>query len=171
MADVESNILEFEAEFKDLIDGFVFTLPGKDQSLGRDLAASAAMGISDRSIATQADAQGQPWRENEDKYRKMKERKHGVYNVGVLTGQMLSLESMKGETTVEPDEVLMVYGTGEPPTRFSTYGELRDDEPDDRQKAAWFADSGREFFELNDDDAARIYGEVAEALVDYLEKA
>lgn len=171
MADVESNFLEFEAEFKGLIDGFNFTIPGKDQSLGRDLAAGAALMISDRSISEQGNAQGQPWDANERKYKAMKERKHGVYSVGVLTGQMLSLESMKGETTVEANEVVMVYGTNTEPTKFSTYGDLKPNEPTDREKAEWFADGGREFYELSEDDANNLIIEAAEALADYLENS
>lgn len=171
MADVETNFLEFEAEFKALIDGFDFTIPGKDQSLGRDLASSAALMISDRSISEQGNAQGSPWAPNAPKYAKMKQDKHGVYNVGILTGQMLSLESMKGETTVEANEVAMIYGTNTEPAKFATYGTLKDDEPTDREKAEWFADGGREFYELSEDDANNLIIEAAEALADYLENS
>lgn len=170
MADeTTSNILEFEAEFRELIDGFNFSLPGKDQSLGRDLAGIAAAGIVDRSVSEQAGPNFQAWRPNNPKYTARKLKEFGVDLIGFRTGQMLSLESVMGETTVGDNEVVMRYGTNTPATRSSTgQGKLKDDEPTDREKAEWFSDGGREFYELDDADAEAIFDAAIKALEDYL---
>lgn len=166
--DVTSNILEWSSEFRELMDMFTFDLPGKDQSIGRDLAGLAAQAIIDRSISQQSDPKLVKWRENSEEWTEFKRKNHGVTDIGVLTGQMLSLESMMGDTSVGENEVTMIYGTGTQPTKYATYGEITGDEPTDREKASWFTEGGREFYELNETDAEAIYDEVAKALEDYL---
>lgn len=170
MADqTDSNFLEFEAAFRELMDGFSFQIPGKDQSLGRDLAGIAAQGIVDRSVTEQAGPNFQGWRANDPKYTARKQKEFGVDLIGVRTGQMLSLESVMGQTTVGDDEVEMKYGTNTPASRSSTgMGKLKADEPTDTQKAGWFTDGGREFYELGDVDAEAIYDAATKALEDYL---
>lgn len=166
--DVSSNILEWSAEFRELMEGFDLTIPGKDQSLGRDLAGLAAQGIIDRSINEQTDANFQSWRQLERTYKARKLKKFGVDLIGVRSGQMLSLESVMGDTEVSANDVTMRYGTGTAPTSSSSGGELDDDEPTDTQKAEWFTEGGREFYEIDSVDAEAIYDEVAKALEDYL---
>ena len=156
----QSNYARIESWKKELIDSWVFTRPGEDQSLGRDMAGDVAQGIHDRTIEDQRDATGSPLKPNKDPYKTWKEVKLGVYQPLVKTGQMLSLTSLLGDVTVTDDEILMKYGTGEPPSRSaSPSGSLsnQDASVTDRQKAEWNSEE-RPFFALDD--------KIVEALMD-----
>jgi hypothetical protein len=151
MADA-SNIDDVAAWEKDLIDSWNFTRPGQDQSLGRDMARDVAVGIQERTVAEQRDAMGGSLKPNEKRYKTWKEVKLGVYQPLVKTGQMLSLESLVGDVTVAPDEIVMNYGTGRSPTRSaSPMGGLskQDEKVTDRQKADWNSDD-RPFYAMDD---------------------
>lgn len=161
-----SNIDEVESWEKDLIDSFDFTRPGEDQSLGRDMAADVATGIIDRTTAEQRDATGSPLKPNEPKYAKRKAEKYGAHQPLVRTGQLLSLQSVKGEVTVSPDEIVMRYGTGDAPSRSSTgYISDADRAVTDRQKAEWNSDE-RPFYAMDD----AIIDAVAQRAADELAK-
>ncbi len=169
MATVTSNLVEYQPAFAALINDFNLTVPGKDQSLGRDMATEACLAIVERSVADQQDATGGTFKATSPKYTASKLRKFSVDLVGVRSGQMLSLESVKGEITVEPEVVTIKYGTGEVATRSSTGGQLRSNEPTDRQKADWFTQGGRPFFGLLEADHDRVQGVARAALAEYLE--
>ena len=166
--DVTTNILEHEAEFRRLIDAFDFTSPGKDASLGKDLAVAVANGIVERTTVDQLGSSGSPLKALSTAYKARKVKDHGVGLIGVRTGQMLSLESVLGDVTITADEVTLAYGTGEAPTKFATHGDLKPNEPTDREKADWFGSGGREFYAI-DEAIAEAAAELArEALQDYL---
>src|SRR4051812_11189637 len=99
----DSNIDEINAWMDDVIDGIVFTMPGVDQSLGRDLAGAVAEGIADRSVPDAKDPDGGTWDDNREPYKSWKAAKYDAYQPGILTGQMLSLESLLGETAIAAD--------------------------------------------------------------------
>lgn len=159
-----------------------------NMSLGKRMAEKTAEMIQSRSIQLQKGAT-QQWDPNKEPYKSWKERKYNVFDLaGVRTGQMLSQESLRGETTVHPTEVEMVYGTGDPPKSSAT-GHITDQDKKvtDRQKAEWFTDGrsgtrgrnakgqftagpasgsvpGRPFYELDDDIADEVFKIVDEAL-------
>lgn len=168
--DVESNILEYEREFIEFVDGFDFTLSVGNKLLGKELAAEASIAIRERTVVEQQEASGAPLKPLNPKYKARKLKKHSVDKIGVLTGQMLSEESMRGKVTIEPTEVSIAYGTGTKPTRFATYGTITGKEPTDREKAEYFTDSGRPFFELDDAIEEKLREVAQEALDEYVEE-
>jgi hypothetical protein len=170
MAQVHSNGDEIAAWLDAVVAGFDFTLPGIDQSLGRDLARTAAQGMIDRAVDEGKDPDGAPLKPNAEPYRSWKRKKYSVEAPLVRTGQMLSLESMMGETSVSADRIDMVYGTGEAPTRGSTgYISESDKKVTDRQKAAYVTDGGRRFYEFDRQIASAIVAQAGEAFGRYLE--
>lgn len=169
MSDDRINFDQHVAWFKDLVDGFNFKLPGKDESVGKDLANLAAQRMTDRSEQQQGGPAGDIWLANEPRYAAWKAKKHNVHAVGVLTGQMLSHESMLGTLDVQSEEVTMKYGTGDPAKRFRG-GESYDVEnpPTDRQKAQWFEEGGRKFYGLDENISTELANLAGEALDEYL---
>lgn len=165
-----SNIDDVERWLDEMIDSINFTLPGKDQSIGRDLAGVVAEGIADRSVPDARDPDGASWAPNEEPYKSWKRKKYDADQPGILTGQMLSLESLKGETDVAPDQVTMKYGTGKPAERARN-GAARPKAANpatDREKARYFTDSGRPFYALDAEIAAKCVEEAKDAITDYL---
>jgi hypothetical protein len=160
---------------------FDFTLPGKSQSLGRDLAVRAATGICDRSNQG-LDPDGNPWPPNSDTpfhgmpgYATYKYQRYSVDRPGELGGQMLSLLSVLGTPSVSADTVEMTYGTGSPPQRTTSRtgvamkpSELK---ATDVEKADWFFEGGREFFAFDDEIAESVVELCGEALDEYLTAA
>jgi hypothetical protein len=170
MASVSSNIDEVAAALDALIDGFDFTRPGKDQSLGRDMAGVAARGIIDRSVPGCKAPDGSDWAENEEHYADAKRAKYDADQAGIRTGQMLSLRSVLGEVTVTRDQVVMRYGTGEAPKSAANGAELTDSDKarTDREKAGYFTEKVGEFYGLDATIAGELTAEARDALHSYL---
>jgi len=166
-----SNIDEIERWFDQIIATIDFTLPGKDKSLGRDLVGVVAQGIIDRSVPDAQGPDGAKWDDNKDPYKAWKATEYDAFQPGILTGQMLSLESVKGETTVGKDSVEMKYGTDTPSagSRNGKAPPAAKEPPTDRQKAGWFHEKGNEFYGLDDEIANDCVDECAEALANYIE--
>lgn len=165
-----SNADEISAWLDKIIDGIDFTMPGRDKSLGRDLAGVVAQGIIDRSVPVAVDPGGTPWDDNEDPYKGWKARKYDARQPGILTGQMLSLESIIGDTAIASETVEMRYGT-DTPAKSSRNGvdpPKAKEPPTDRQKAEWFTESGREFYALDEKIADKCVKEMSEGVGDYL---
>jgi hypothetical protein len=169
---VTSNADEVAAWIEGVVAGFDFTLPGEQGSLGEDLAGVAAQGMIDRGVPDARAADGGNWAPNEARYAAYKRRRFGAIQPGILTGQMLSLESMLGRPEITPDRVEMTYGTGEPAAGSRSGAPLRpsDQEVTDREKASYFTDSGRRFYELDDTIAAAVVEKASEAWDRYLDR-
>ncbi len=170
LVDASDNSDQVGQWLDQLVDTFQFDTPGKDQSLGRDLAGVVAEGIRDRSVPDAKAADGSTWPPNVPKWAARKRRKYSVDQPGILTGQMLSLEALIGEVRISGDVVELVYGTGS-----SASGEGAD-APTDRQKADWFSNGTdwapeRPFFELDDEIAASAVATSADALGQHLKSA
>lgn len=163
----EFDLGDLDAILSAVVESFDLTLPGQDQSLGRDLAVRAAHQIQDRSNSGD-DPDGNEWRPNERRYAAYKLKRYQVDRPGELGGQMLSLTSVLGNPTVTPDSVEMAYGTGQAPQRSTSRGgtELKPHElkATDRQKAEWFEDGGREFYALSEEDCDALAELAGEAL-------
>lgn len=105
-----------------LVSSFDFTRRGAEGSLGRDLAMTVIRGpdtgetggIMGR-IAEGVGPDGTPWPENAPEYAAAKEKAYGWSEPNRRVGQMTSFVSLYGRTTIAPDEVVLRYGTGEPP--------------------------------------------------------
>jgi hypothetical protein len=172
MASVKSNADQVAAWIDRTIDGFSFELPGTDQSLGRDIAGIVAEGMIERAVPGTKAPDGGTWPRNEPKYAAWKRKKFGADQVGILTGQMLSLASMMGQVNVTADRVEMTYGTGETPTRSQSGAALTPGEKaaTDRQKAEWFTAGGRAFYGLDANIAAQVITHAGERFDEYIAK-
>jgi hypothetical protein len=168
MADLDSNVDAVASDIEAFLAGFNFTRPGKDQSLGRDLAVVAATGMIDQAVAQQSDPDGTPYPENEPKYRAWKKKKYSVDQPNVRTGQMLSEQSMLGGTVVGPEQVEMKYGTGNAPTSAATGAALskQDEQITDVEKA-FFCSKTRPFYALDVTTIDEMTAEAQESLDDY----
>ena len=179
------NIDEVVNWLENLVNSFNFLMPGIDQSLGRDLVNAVAWGIADRSATELRGADGTPWPENSDNppgqgYKSWKARNYGVFDMpNFRTGQMLSLESLKGRPEIDEHTILMHYGTGDPPqTSAAPTGYLSDEDQKitDVEKAQFAHASdehrpARPFYELDDDIRRAAIEVAADALAQYLTDA
>lgn len=172
--------VSFDADVSvaDLVDAavrtFDFTLPGRGgETLGRDLAVRAALGIQQRS-ADGEDPDGNPWKPNEEKYAKYKHDRYQVDRPGELGGQMLSLTSLLGKPEVTAENVLMVYGWNTPPPADARNGvplTPSERKATDREKGSYFTDGGRRFYELDDATCESMVAVAAAALETHLREA
>lgn len=165
MADVESNIDDIEAWLDGIVAAVDFTRPGKDQSLGRDLAGIVAEEIHKRTVGNEQSADGSTLKANTPKYAAWKAKKYHVQQPLIRTGQLTSLQSLIGETTITADEVEMRYGVNEAPSRTSTGAALSKSDAaiTDRQKAEFVSDE-RPFYALDE----RIADECAKFAAEWL---
>ena len=133
----------------EVIDTFDFTLPGRDQSLGRDLCIQAASDMEVRGNDGK-DVAGNAFKPNEEEYAAYKDEKYGVDRPGELGGQMLSLLSLLGNPVIEKDKILMTYGLGVPPSKnTSRTGVLMLDQEltaTDVEKAEYMVERGNLFY-------------------------
>lgn len=161
----KSNEDSLEADLRALIDSWDFTAPGEQQSLGRDVVGEIAAGIHDRTVAEKKDAHGEPLKPNEKRYAARKAREFQSFQPLVRSGQLLSLDSLVGRVDVTPDKITMNYGTNSAPSRvFGPSGNLRQNEPTDRQKAEWNSEE-RPFYALDERIVdERVLPAVAESL-------
>ena len=113
-----SNIDQVILWLRDFVEGYNFTRPGKDQSLGRDLAWQMVDCIMVRASQFQG-PDGEEWAGNSTKsspwlpggYKQWKEETYGWDDApNYRTGQMLSQLSLYGRTTIEPRQITMIYG-------------------------------------------------------------
>ena len=172
-----SNIDEVITWLRSFVDGFDFTLPGKDQNLGRDLAHVGAAYIEQRS--GQHRGADKTWAKNAEPYRTIKEKHYGwVDDPNSRTGQMLSQASLFGQTQVQAKLVEMRYGTGQPPQRnYSpvdnrTPSDIKADEAITDIEKAWFAHTtgDRPFYEADQGMEDEVIAEADRALADYILK-
>ena len=112
-------------------------------NLGDDadaIAGAVAEGLRERTYDRGLGADGERLKVNEPKYAARKAKEFGSTRPLVRTGQLLDIESLKGDVEASPDAVTMTYGTG---------GAGEGGGPTDREKAAW--NSGeRPFYALDD---------------------
>ena len=173
--EILDNSDEIFAAVKAVVDSYDFTTPGEGgQTLGRNLATTAADGIAQRS-AEGLDPERKAWRANELHYALYKAERYSVHRPGELGGQMLSRTSLLGRTTLAPDAVEMRYGTGEPPRAKSARsgvamrpGELK---ATDVEKGGYFTEGGRDFYLLDDPIIDELFETASDALAAHIEEA
>ncbi len=170
MASLNSNQPEVDAALASIVEDWDFTSVGQDQSLGRDLATGQAEQMYDRGAAG-VDPDHVDWLANEDRYRRYKKKHYGVVQPNIRTGQMLSRESLRGETTISADLVEMKYGTATPPTKTAVQGELTDaDKSITDIEKAFFCSPTRPFYAINADDAEKARETSQESLDKFAEE-
>ena len=137
-----ATVQEVVQALADWVDEIDFTRKGKEESLGRDCADLIVEEIQTAGLTEHSGAD-EYWLANEPRYAAWKARKYGLgldNAPNVRTGQMLSQNSLYGQTTIGPKEVLLRYGTGDPPDRSYTpngYLSDADKKVTDIQKAEW----------------------------------
>ncbi len=141
------------------------------RALGEILPDVIADGISERSTRERAAPSTGTWRENEEKYKRRKLRLYGVGETNSRTGQMLSILSLRGKVTIEPQLLTMEYGTGQPPSSGST-GYISDQDRliTDEDKAFYAAEDGRGFYELDETIGRDLDEEVGKCLDAHLKR-
>lgn len=169
-----SNADQVLAELLEVVHSFGFDATIEGKTLGHDCAGIVADRIAARSIDRESGADG-AWDPNSDHppgkgYRSWKARRYGVDKPNIRTGQMLSVESLLGQTTVTTHEVQMLYGTGRAPTGSAT-GQGFDPETDgaitDIEKA-FFCSQSRPFYQLDDEISDAVFARVEECCKQYL---
>jgi hypothetical protein len=180
-----SNIGQVTAWLNTWVDGFDFKRPGKDQSLGRDIAMKVVDQIQTRGLSERRGI-GEQWPDNEPKYKAWKDANYGVSETNSRTGQMLSQKSLYGRTKIDSKEVTMIYGIDQPPDR-AAFGSppaalfARDQKVTDVQKASFAHASGgrnskgqftgggkRRFYEVDESDGQAVMELCQENLVGYI---
>lgn len=111
-----ASLHEIKADLEQLADACDLTQHG----LGVDLLDTIAVGIMERSIGEQKAPSGAPWAPNKEPYASSPKKRGKP--IGVLTGEMLSQEQLRGEQTIEPERASMRYGVS----------------PEAQQKLDWF---------------------------------
>ncbi len=172
-----SNIEQVTRWLEGWLDSFDFTRPGREQSLGRDVANKVVERIAERAVNDRKGAESE-WDANTEEVAKQKAAHYGVgdHAPNERTGQMTSPTSLYGRTSIEAKQITMVYGTGQPPTRCATGAELKES---DKQRTdvekAYYAHTGqsvhkikRPFYEVNQDDAVAVVGLCQENLNGYI---
>jgi hypothetical protein len=153
-----------------VIDSFDFTIPGDSGgTLGRDMAVRVAIGIANRSTKGEG-PDGTAWTPNSPGYAAYKRERYGVGLPGELGGQMLSEPALLGKPEVTPDHILMTYGWGLKPQKTDSRNSvpLKPSElkATDREKAQWFTDGGRRFYELDQTIADSVVNDVVAPAMD-----
>jgi hypothetical protein len=156
------------------INTFGFTSTYEGRALGMLLVGQTVEGIQHRSIEKQCDGSGNKWPLNSERTRRRKYRQWGEALVNKDTGQMLSVESLRGKVTVTQYLIRIEYGTGkvfEEADRLPKMDRIRIDggyakEPvTDEDKAFYAHQQGRDFYELDqeicDDNFAMFRGALA----------
>jgi hypothetical protein len=80
---------------------------------------------------------------------------------------------MMGQPNISADKIEMVYGTGSLPPEKARNGESlypSERKATDREKAQYFTEGGRRFYEFDDDDAEAVMEKAAEAMDEYLKE-
>jgi hypothetical protein len=166
---------------RNVVAEFDFTIPGADQSLGRDVANLIVGRIDDR-CAVSYGPDSVPWQPNSEKeppkggYKGAKLRKYGWDETNRRTGQMLSILALKGRTTIEKDLITLRYGRDEAPSRGgSPSGVVTDGDKKrtDVQKAEYAHTGGRwgikrPFYALGPGDKEAVVEFVQEKLDQYI---
>lgn len=135
--------------------------------MGLDAAHAVAEAIAEAG-ADQRTTDDEPFPSNEPKYAEWKDKKYGVGNpaYGRRTGQMLSLQSLRGKIDVTPHEVTLAYGTGEAPERSSASGYINDADKaiTDKKKAEYNHEKMGRFYKVGKSGRERVVEVMKEAL-------
>ena len=139
-----SNIDQVTAWLDAFVDPSNFTRPGTDQSLGRDVAWKVVEQIEDRAQKDKRGT-GDDWDPNAPDMPRGK--RSGTASSIARTRERArcsSTESLYGRTTIEPEQVTMIYGLNEPPTCTKTAPRSNGSRQEShRRQKAYFAHTGQ----------------------------
>lgn len=109
---MDSNIDEVGNWINGIIGKISFTSSVGGKSLAQEIQGVIAEMIRDRSITMKMDGDGKGWEPNSRKWKAYKQRVYGTVNIGEMTGQMLSNESLMGRLKFDDETMEMRYGIG-----------------------------------------------------------
>jgi hypothetical protein len=181
---VNSNMHQVAGWIERFIEGFNFCRPGKDQSLGRDLANTVIRGPDVGELggimgrcAEHVDPEGNEWAPNAPDYAARKEKVYGIVDEpNRRTGQMLSELTLGAKTKVTPKEIEIRPGLDAPPSSSAAptgYLSKQDAKTTDTDKIRYAHTAtekkpAREFYAANEEDAVAVAKVAQENLNDYL---
>lgn len=91
--------------------------------LGELVVEDIAMSILRRSVNEQVDPQGNPYPDLNPRYLKWKVAHGYSPKKNVMTGRMLSLEEIRGDTVILADQVVMTYGKSDETRQLAEWAE------------------------------------------------
>jgi hypothetical protein len=107
---------DFSIAIQDWASHIGFLMPGKGaRTLGGDIVETIIQRIFERSKRHE-DPRGNYWLEIDSDYKYRKGMYYGWGDPNFRTGQMISISSLRGRTQVNQELIMMIYGTGSPPT-------------------------------------------------------
>lgn len=173
-----TNVDAVGAKIVAQIATFGFTSTHEGRALGELLVDETVEGIVKRSRERQCDGEGNYWPPNTRKRIRAKARRNGECLTNFDTGQMLSVESLKGTVTITQYLVTIAYGTGEvgkQPTREAArYAYARNvdtvaayvaaEAVTDDDKAFYAAQQHRAFYQLDETIKATNFAVFTDAL-------
>lgn len=131
-------------ETKAAFDRFLSDLSFEEKSLNQEITRAYVDDTQKRANRQQA-PEGGTWANNEEQYRRWKEKNFHETRVGFLTAQMISPKSLLGTVLIKSKSIEIIYGTGERTTRYADGQTVTDRMPTDWEKAEWFEDgTGRQ---------------------------
>jgi hypothetical protein len=103
----DSDLGEVLAALDAIPDALAFDGPGNGApTFGDELLDVYSGHVYERSVGAARAPDGSAWEDN----RESTKRRKRTNTVGVESGEMLSLEEIKGERSIGPDEATQVYG-------------------------------------------------------------
>lgn len=141
---VDTNLREFTLDLASIGR----SLDLLDDDLGRDILHEQALRIQARSLLGQSDPEGRMWALNKEPYASSP-RKLGK-PIGVLTGRMLSLPEIEGESIVDHDLAVMQFGASDESRAIAEY--FTDGRP--------VVQAARPFYEMSREDEDAIVRQV-----------
>lgn len=156
MADAVSNSADLLDHLARLVHAFDLDAPDmvdSSKSLGDSLLDIAAEGVRARAVDGQKSPDGTPFDPLTESYAIRKRRTWGfITPIGVASGEMLSMEQLRGERAIDQTEAASTYGIDQA----------------NRDKLDGF-EQLRPVYGLNDDSVAAIRDRLAEHLHAWLE--
>jgi len=157
------------------IQSFGFRSTHEGRALGEIIVEEIAEGIAIRSTEQQMSPSAGTWPENSDNpagkgYRSRKKKKYGTDLVNERTGQMLSIQALKGEVKISDRLIEMRYGSATCPQSAKNGATLTNQDATtmDIVKAFYAERQGRGFYELDQDITDKTFNSTSEALGQHL---
>lgn len=121
MATVTSNLPEVKASLDTIGRAFNFHSPGRYKTLGQDVMDLLAETIYEQTVLRQRDEDNTFLAPLAPSTKAAKSRKGQPDTIGVATGEMLSLDQIKGNRTIFATSATVIYGDSDSAQEKATY--------------------------------------------------
>ena len=140
---ITSNKEEVQAGVQALRDALTVRAPGRYKTLAEDVQDAVAEGVYDQTVMAQLDPDGAPLAPLAPATLVRKQRLGYPETILVATGQMLSLQEIKGELNVTGDVVEITYGQTAEAREKATYAHEGSRRKPKRPRRPFFAINDR----------------------------